>query len=66
MKIILNGEPHELDGDATVGSLLDGLKLHDQRVAVMVNDAVIRKPQRASAQLREGDKVEIITMVGGG
>jgi len=51
---------------ATVEALLKELGLAGQAVAVEVNQAVVPKKQHAQAQLNEGDKVELVTLVGGG
>ena len=34
-------------------------------MAVMVNDAIVRQGERDSKSLREGDRIEILQMVGG-
>lgn len=66
MEIKLNGKPHEADEAASVQSLLDSLSIRAPRVAVMVNDAIVKKADRAERILRQGDVVEVISMVGGG
>ena len=65
-QIQLNGAAYPIDLPATVEDLLDRLQATGQRVAVMVNDDIIRKDRRASVNLSEGDAVEVIGMVGGG
>ncbi len=49
-----------------VAELLDELGLSGLRVAVMVNDEIVRRGDRAARILLPGDRVEIISMVGGG
>ena len=66
MKIMLNAEQHESPDGINVSALLEELDLRGGRVAVMVNDEVIRKGRFEAHQLGEGDRVEIIHMVGGG
>jgi thiamine biosynthesis protein ThiS len=63
--IKLNGEKRETKAE-TLSALLQELRLHERRVATMVNGAVIRREQRDRQALRDGDAVEVITMVGGG
>ena len=66
MQITLNGEPYTHDTVSSVQSLLDALEIRDRRVAVMVNEVVIKKDSFTRSALQEGDQVEIIQMVGGG
>ncbi len=66
MKIILNGEPHTLDGPLSVADLIARLELTPPRVAVEVNEQLVRRAQYAQTPLGENDRVEIVTLVGGG
>jgi sulfur carrier protein len=66
MQIIVNGEPMDINDDATVAALLDELKLSAKPVAVEVNLELVPKQQHASHHLAEGDRLEIVTLVGGG
>lgn len=66
MTIFINGEVRELEGVATLVSLLDNLKLPQQRVAIELNDRVIRKQEWETTALAENDKVEVVHFVGGG
>jgi len=65
MRITVNGEDRET-ADATVAALLESLGLARQAVAVEVNREVIPKAQHPSHPLHEGDRVELVTLVGGG
>jgi sulfur carrier protein len=66
IKIELNGEPHEIAGDARLLALIERLKLPRARVAVEINRAVIPKAEWDRTILRPGDLVEIVNFVGGG
>lgn len=66
MQITCNGETLELPSEATVLDLLRRLELEGRRVAILINDEVVRKAAHAETVLTEGSKVEIIQMVGGG
>lgn len=50
----------------TVAALLAELGLAGQAVAVEVNQAVVPKKQHAQTVLKQGDKLELVTLVGGG
>ena len=66
MKLTVNGKDQDHDTVKTVADLLGLLDVPRERVAVMVNGTVIRRAELGTTTLREGDTVEIITMVGGG
>ncbi|MDX2176277.1 MAG: sulfur carrier protein ThiS [Candidatus Sumerlaeia bacterium] len=63
--IVLNGDPHEAAA-ATLAELLDELQLGDRPVATLVNDEIVRRADRAGRVLSAGDRVEVVSMVGGG
>lgn len=66
MTIILNGEPRELSADQTVGDLLAELKLQPKYLAVELNEQVLPRANFGVTRLQTGDRVEIVTLVGGG
>jgi thiamine biosynthesis protein ThiS len=66
MKISVNGEAKTLDDGATVADLIRAFDLRPQRVAVEVNERLVRRATFAETVLNEGDRVEIVTLVGGG
>lgn len=66
MRIILNGEPHELTSPVTVDALLASLGIDGRRVAVERNLVVVRRAHYATEVVSEGDEVEIVNFVGGG
>jgi sulfur carrier protein len=66
MQLTVNGEPVQLSDGATVAALLDRLEVRAARVAVEVNRVVVRREQHATYRLADGDRVEVVTFVGGG
>ncbi len=66
-RILLNGEARELATGATVAGLLAELGLGERGgVAVEVNAEVIPRSEHGATTLREGDRVEVVTMMAGG
>jgi len=63
---MVNGEKRQVDAGTTVLSLLRALSLPETRVAVERNLGLVRKAEFADTVLGEGDRVEIVTFVGGG
>jgi thiamine biosynthesis protein ThiS len=66
MKIILNGKERESEKGMTVAQLLETMGLKDRPVAVEVNKRIVRKQEHGQFELRDGDKVEVVTFVQGG
>lgn len=66
MNIICNGEPRELDGHWTVERLLAELGLAAKHVAVEVNLELVPRARHAERGLADGDRLEIVSLVGGG
>lgn len=66
MQITVNGESREVSEGITLAQLLDELKLPTKYFAVEVNLAVIPRREHPQHRLSEGDRLEIVTLVGGG
>ena len=66
MRIIVNGQPERTDAEVTVGALIEQHNLQPLRVAVEVNEQLVRRCDFENTQLRDDDRVEIVTFVGGG
>jgi len=66
LKIQLNGEPREIAAETTVAQLVAGLDLRGLRVAVERNFNIVPKDQYDATTLVEGDRLEVVTFVGGG
>ncbi len=66
MRLRVNGEEHQHAGGGTVQELLAEIGAEGNRVAVMVNDAIVPKAEFGRVRLREGDRVEVLAFMGGG
>jgi sulfur carrier protein len=66
MRITVNGEQREMPDGATVAALVAALGLPATRVAVERNRELVRRGDHAGTALREGDLLEVVTLVGGG
>jgi thiamine biosynthesis protein ThiS len=65
MKLVINGENKDVAA-GTVAELIESLGLTPQRVAVEVNEALVKRDRFGETPLHAGDHVEIVTLVGGG
>lgn len=66
MKLILNGELRETPVLATVAELAAWLDLPAFGSAVELNGEVVRRADQAATPLQEGDRLEVVRLVGGG
>ena len=66
MRIVVNGEERQLHDRPTVADLVQSLGLAGAPCAVEVNKRLVPKREHASTALAENDRVEIVTLVGGG
>jgi sulfur carrier protein len=66
MRVHVNGEEREVNDGLTLAALLDTLGVERMRVAVEVNEEIVRRARHAELSLKAGDRVEIVTFVGGG
>lgn len=67
IEIVVNGEPRSVPAGTTVEALVaEHLELPPEAVAVEVNRRVVRRAAHAETELRPGDVVELVTLVGGG
>ena len=66
MKISINGAVRDVPEGLSVPSLLALLNIPGDRVAIELNRRIIRKAEWPATVLADGDRVEIVTFVGGG
>jgi sulfur carrier protein len=66
MQLTINGQCRQIADRATVAELLDELQLSGKPVAVEVNLELVPRQRHAEHRLAEGDRLEIVTLVGGG
>jgi thiamine biosynthesis protein ThiS len=66
VKILLNGDPFELEGPVSISSLLAQLDIDARRVAIEHNLVVLKRAAFETTSVREGDQIEIVNFVGGG
>ena len=62
----VNSEPHTTDTPLSVAMLLQQLGHDARKLAVEVNEQVVPRSEHEQHQITEGDRVEIVTLVGGG
>ena len=66
MNILVNDQSRDVAASATVASLIEELGLSGKPVAVELNLELVPRDRHAQQRLSEGDRLEIVTLVGGG
>lgn len=66
IQLTVNGQPRQAPARMTVSQLLAELKLAPRGIAVEVNQQVVPRGKHAEHELADGDRLEIVSLVGGG
>ncbi len=66
MNCTVNGEPRELPEGITVQGLIELLGMGDGICAAEVDQKLVTKRERADVVLVDGQRVEIVSLIGGG
>ncbi|HSA62793.1 MAG TPA: sulfur carrier protein ThiS [Nitrospiraceae bacterium] len=66
IQIHVNGEARTWRSGATVAELLQDLEIRTERVAVELNLEILDRAVFAQRPLKDGDRVEILSFIGGG
>jgi thiamine biosynthesis protein ThiS len=66
MNIQVNGQAREISEGSTVANLLGELGVAQSHVAVEVNLELVPRAVHGETTLSDGDRVEVVTLVGGG
>ena len=66
MELTVNGKKVEAPDGTTITTLLETLHINPLRVAVQVNQEIIKRERYEKIALKAGDTLEIITLMAGG
>ena len=66
IRLTLNGKERELPARTPLPELLEGLGVDRRLVAVAYNGDVVPRDRYAEVTIGDGDRVEVVRMVGGG
>ncbi len=66
MQITFNGEKRRIAAGTTVAALLAELQLNPRYLAVELNLDVVPRARHGAQLLQDGDRLEVVTLVGGG
>jgi sulfur carrier protein len=66
MKIMLNGKEAEIGEATSIASLLEKRGLKNKPLVAELNGTILQAGQFGAVLLNEGDRLEIVRLVGGG
>ncbi|MGF1587645.1 MAG: sulfur carrier protein ThiS [Pleurocapsa sp.] len=66
IKIQVNGETHVCLAQTPLPELLTELGLNPRLIAIEYNGEILHRQYWANTQMQTGDRLEIVTIVGGG
>lgn len=66
MLLVVNGEEREYPPGITVADLVAALQLKPEQIAVERNLEIVPRGAYGDCKLADGDRLEIVTLVGGG
>ena len=64
--IVVNGQPRDIAATTTVAELLEQLEIPLRGVAVEINGEIVARSRHAEQTVAVGDRLEIVSLVGGG
>jgi sulfur carrier protein len=66
MELTVNGKTLEVTDGITITAVLEELKINPLRVAVQLNQEIVKRERYEETSLKAGDRIEIITFMAGG
>lgn len=66
MRLLLNGEERDIANIVSIADLVSALGLDPRKVAVERNLEIAPRSTYADTGLADGDRIEIVTFIGGG
>jgi sulfur carrier protein len=66
LRLVVNGEPRELAAGSSAHDLIVAAGLAGRPLAVEVNQRIVPRRDLPACMLHDGDRIEIVTLVGGG
>ena len=66
VKLTVNGEAYEAKQAESLTALLEEMGIGGRAVVVVLNDEVVPASSRSACGVREGDRLELFRLVGGG
>ncbi|QDS88226.1 sulfur carrier protein ThiS [Rosistilla ulvae] len=66
IEVTVNGQAQKIEGPMSVAALLEIVEIPGPYLAVELNEDVVPREQHGDQQVAAGDRIEVVTLVGGG
>lgn len=66
IEVTVNGQTQQVEGPMSIAALLQTVEIPGPYLAVELNEDVVPREQHDHQQVAAGDRVEVVTLVGGG
>jgi thiamine biosynthesis protein ThiS len=66
MRVTVNGQQQDVQQGTTAADLINSYNFEPRHVAVEINRDLVPRARLGETVLREDDRIEIVTLVGGG
>ncbi len=66
VKVMINGEAHEFANSLSLPELLEQIGMNPRLIAVEYNGEILHRQFWVETRIKNGDRLEIVTIVGGG
>ena len=66
IKVVVNGEPKDIPSGQSIHALVHSLSVPADRVAVELNQTIVRRRDWEETTVPNGSQIEIVEFVGGG
>jgi len=66
IKVVVNDEEKRISENSSIELLLKEMSLDGKTMVVVVNDEIVEHTQFAETILHDGDRIELVRIVGGG
>jgi thiamine biosynthesis protein ThiS len=66
IKVTINDEKKMFSDMTTIDVMLKEMNLEGKTMVVVVNDEIVEHTQYAKVVLKDGDRIELVRIVGGG
>ncbi|QDV12477.1 sulfur carrier protein ThiS [Rosistilla oblonga] len=66
IEVTVNGQAQQIEGPMSVAALLEIVEIPGPYLAVELNEDVVPREHHGDQQVAAGDRIEVVTLVGGG
>ena len=66
INLVVNGKPRPIEGEMGLVQFLEAHQIEPKLIAIEYNGLILDRACYAEVTLRDGDRLEIVHMIGGG